>query len=57
MMVSDAASFFRDSRVNYAKGTGLTDGFPPGGVDAHDVCVLPYALGSKSSPHIGQQIL
>jgi len=23
-------------------GTGLTDGFPPGGVDAHDVCLSPH---------------
>ena len=24
---------------NILTGTGLTDGFPPGGVDAHDVCL------------------
>ncbi|KAH8995902.1 Metallo-dependent phosphatase-like protein [Lactarius akahatsu] len=25
-------------------GTGLSDGFPPGGIDAHDVRVFPYTL-------------
>lgn len=27
--------------VDIVTGTGLTDGFPPGGVDAHDVIFLP----------------
>ena len=56
MMVSDAISSFCDSRANYPKGTGLTDGYPSGGVNAHDVCVLPYMLNLKDSPHVVQQI-
>ena len=38
-------------------GTGLTDGFPPGGVDAHDVCLnLHCLLGQLFTPGIGQSI-
>lgn len=38
-------------------GTGLTDGFPPGGVDAHDVCLnLHCFLGQLFTPGIGQSI-
>jgi len=36
-------------------GTGLTDGFPPGGVDAHDVCLNPrYFLAQLFTSSIGQ---
>jgi hypothetical protein len=57
-MVSNAACFSHNSRAGYAKGTGLTDGFPPNGVDGHEVRVqvLSYAA-FKDLRHIGQQIL
>jgi hypothetical protein len=53
MMVSDPGSFSPSLRADYAKGTGLTDGFPPDGVDGHEVRVLPYVLHSKTQPCIG----
>ena len=45
MMVSDAASFSHILRADYAKGTGLTDGFPPNGVEGHEVRVQVLAIG------------
>jgi hypothetical protein len=44
-MVSDAASLSHNLRADYAKGTGLTDGFPPNGVDGHEVRVQVLAIG------------
>jgi hypothetical protein len=43
-MVRYAFRFLCVMRLTQRIGTGLSDGFPPGGVDAHDVCNLPPPL-------------
>ena len=45
-MVSDTAPLSHGLQADYAEGTGLTDGFPPNGVDGHEVRVqaLSFAL-------------
>ena len=43
MMVRDAFSSAL-CRLTLRTGTGLSDGFPPGGIDAHDVRVLSSPL-------------
>jgi hypothetical protein len=46
MMVSDVASVSASLQVDNVEGTGLTDGYPPDGVDGHEVRVLSYAMHS-----------
>ena len=42
MMVSDVAPVSANLQADNVEGTGLTDGYPPDGVDGHEVCVLSY---------------
>jgi hypothetical protein len=48
MMVSDLASVSANFQTDKVEGTGLTDGYPPDGVDGHEVRVLSYAMHSET---------
>lgn len=56
----DGESFVRSTCLSSCvyEGTGLTDGYPAGGVDAHDVCrCAPYHLGKCPSDGLNHRLM
>jgi hypothetical protein len=44
MMVRAISRYHHLRKFSFLLGTGLVDGFPPGGVDAHDVSPSEHTL-------------
>lgn len=51
-MVRVAFPYVRSEKLTLSPGTGLSDGFPPGGVDGHEVSEVVVCLSCKCLNHV-----